>query len=71
VYGKGDNSKDAKDREINMTIANQTNRTSAVGSGATGQEVAFSFPIAATSDLVVTKRVTATGVETLLAETTK
>lgn len=53
-----------------MTVANQTNRTSAVGTGSTGQEVPFSFPITATSDLTVYSRVTATGVETALAETT-
>ena len=53
-----------------MTVATQTNRTSAVGSGAIGQEVPFLFPIKATSDLLVKKRVTATGVETTLDETT-
>ena len=53
-----------------MTVANTTNRTSAVGNAAIGQEVPFSFPYAATSDITVYSRVTATGVETLLAETT-
>ena len=53
-----------------MTVSNQTNRISATGSGSTGQEVPFSFPITATSDLAVYKRIKATGVETLLAETT-
>ncbi|MHC4891057.1 MAG: hypothetical protein ACYTEO_16520 [Planctomycetota bacterium] len=53
-----------------MTVSNQTNRTSATGSGSTGQEVSFSFPITDTSDLVVIERVTATGVETTLTETT-
>ncbi len=53
-----------------MTVANQTNRTSAVGSGSTGQEVPFSFPIIATSDLSVTVRTTATGAEVDQAETT-
>ena len=53
-----------------MTVSNQTNRTSVVGSGAADQEVPFTFPYAATSDITVYKRVTATGVETLLAETT-
>ncbi len=53
-----------------MTVANQTNRTSATGSGSGGQAVAFSFPITDTSDLKVYQRVTATGVETLLTETT-
>ena len=53
-----------------MTFTNQTNRTSATGSGSTGQEISFLFPIAATSDLTVYKRVTATGVQTTLTETT-
>lgn len=53
-----------------MTVSNVTNRTSATGSGSSGQVVSFSFPITATSDLDVIKRVTATGVETTLAETT-
>lgn len=53
-----------------MTVSNQNNRTSAVGSGLTGQEVPFSFPLKATSDLLVKKRVTITGVETILNETT-
>lgn len=53
-----------------MTVATQTNRIAAVGSGAIGQEVPFLFPITATSDLLVKKRVTATGVETTLDETT-
>ena len=53
-----------------MTVANQTNRIAAVGNAAIGQEVPFSFPYAATSDITVYERVTATGVETLLAETT-
>lgn len=53
-----------------MTVANQTRRIAAVGNAAIGQEVPFSFPYAATSDITVYSRVTATGVETLLAETT-
>lgn len=53
-----------------MTISSTTNRTSAIGSGAIGQEIAFTFPINATSDLTVIKRITATGVETTLTETT-
>ena len=53
-----------------MAFTNQTRRTSATGSGAIGQEVPFSFPISNTSDLVVRKRVTATGVPTTLTETT-
>ena len=36
-----------------MTVTNQTRRISAVGSGAIGQEVPFSFPYAATSDITV------------------
>jgi hypothetical protein len=46
-----------------MTVANQTARTSAVGTAAAGQEIAFSFPINDTSDLVVKTRITSTGVE--------
>ncbi len=53
-----------------MTISNQTNRTSAVGNAAVGQEVPFLFPIEATSELAVISRVITTGVETTLAETT-
>lgn len=53
-----------------MTVSNQTARTSATGTGTGGQEVSFSFPISDTSDLTVIKRVTATGVETTLVETT-
>ena len=53
-----------------MTVANQTRRIAAVGNAAIGQEVPFSFPYAATSDITVYSRVTTTGVETLLAETT-
>jgi hypothetical protein len=52
-----------------MTVSNQTSRTSAVGTGAE-QTVPFTFPITNNSDIVVTQRVTATGVETTLAETT-
>lgn len=53
-----------------MTVANETARTSATGTATAGQEVAFSFPINATSDVIVMTRVTATGVETTLTETT-
>ncbi len=53
-----------------MAISNQTNRTSATGSGAVGQEIPFIFAIKTTSDLTVYKRVTATGVQTTLTETT-
>ncbi len=53
-----------------MAFSNQTNRTSATGSGSIGQEVPFSFPISAASDIICYSRVTATGVETTLVETT-
>lgn len=53
-----------------MTFTNQENRTSAVGSGAIGQVIPYTFPISATSDLAVYKLVTVTGVQTLLDETT-
>lgn len=53
-----------------MTFTNQSNRTSATGSGAVGQEIPFLFPISDASDLTVYKRVTATGVQTNLDETT-
>jgi hypothetical protein len=53
-----------------MTVSNQTNRTSATGSGATGQEIPFSFPITNTSDLVCYKLVVSTGVQSTLDETT-
>lgn len=53
-----------------MTVANETARTSATGTATAGQEVAFSFPINATSDVIVKTRVTATGVEATLTETT-
>ena len=53
-----------------MTVANTTNRIAAEGNDAIGQEVPFSFPYAVTSDITVYSRVIATGVETLLAETT-
>ena len=53
-----------------MTTANETCRTAVTGSGAGGQVVPFTFPISASSDLEVIQRVTATGVETVLAETT-
>ncbi|UCE98664.1 MAG: right-handed parallel beta-helix repeat-containing protein, partial [Planctomycetota bacterium] len=53
-----------------MTVSNQTARTSAVGSGSIGQQIPFSFPISQSSDLVVKKRVTATGVPSTLQLTT-
>ena len=53
-----------------MTVSNQTARTSATGTAAAGQEIAYSFPANASSDLVVMTRVTATGVEATLTLTT-
>ncbi|MCP5006511.1 MAG: hypothetical protein GY941_21615 [Planctomycetes bacterium] len=53
-----------------MTFSAQTNRTSAVGSGSIGQIIPFTFKVNSTSELDCTKRVTATGVPTDLAETT-
>lgn len=54
-----------------MTVSVQTCRDSGtIGSGAAGQVIAFTFPFAATSEIVVKTRVTATGVEATLAETT-
>lgn len=53
-----------------MTVANQTARTSATGTATAGQQVAFSFPASDTSDIKAKTRVTATGVEAILAETT-
>jgi hypothetical protein len=53
-----------------MTISDETNRVSATGSGSTGQAVPFDFQITDGSDLLVYSRVTATGVEAPLVETT-
>lgn len=53
-----------------MPVSNQTARTSVVGTNTIGQEIPFSFPIKATSDLSCFQRITATGVQTSLAETT-
>jgi len=53
-----------------MTVSNSTARTSAVGTATAGQEIAFSFPAASTDELVVKSRITATGVEATLTETT-
>lgn len=50
-------------------MSNQTDRTSAVGSATVGQAVSFAFPINATSDVLVFSRITATGVSTLLTQT--
>ncbi|MCK4625687.1 MAG: hypothetical protein KAV00_10280 [Phycisphaerae bacterium] len=51
-----------------MTVSNTTRRTSAVGAGAI-LAVSYSFPTSASGDLTVIQRVTTTGVETELAET--
>jgi hypothetical protein len=53
-----------------MTVSNQTNRTSAVGTNTAGQAITVPFKIENSADLLVKQRVTATGVETVLAETT-
>lgn len=53
-----------------MTVSNTTARTSAVGTNAAGQEIPFTFPVSASGDLSVLTRVTATGVEATLTETT-
>ena len=53
-----------------MTISIVTARTSAVGTNTAGQQIPFTFPITATGDLLVKTRITATGVEATLTETT-
>lgn len=53
-----------------MTVSNQTASKSVDGLNSVGQVVAFSFPIAATGDLMVMTKVAATGVEDTLEETT-
>ncbi len=53
-----------------MAFSDQTNETSVVGTNTVGQEVPFTFPIAATSDLRVVSKVTATAVPTTLTITT-
>ncbi len=62
MYGASDNSENRKDRKVNMTVSNQTNRTSVDGDGTT-QAIPFTFPATATSDIVVKSRVKSTGVE--------
>ena len=52
-----------------MTVTNQTNRTSVVGTGAE-QTIPFSFPIVSDSDITVYKRLITTGAQTTLTETT-
>lgn len=55
-----------------MTVSAGTERrTSVVGSNAAGQTVPYTFYAKNTSDLIVRTRVTATGVETTLVETTE
>ena len=46
-----------------MTVSDVTRRTSVVGTAAAGQEVSFDFPVAATDEIYVKTRVTATGAE--------
>lgn len=53
-----------------MTLSNTTARTYAIGTAVAGQEIPFSFPIAASSEVTVKTRVTATGVEATLSLTT-
>jgi len=53
-----------------MTVANESARTSAVGTNVVGQEIAFSFPVLDSTEVVVKSRVTATGVEATLVEGT-
>ena len=53
-----------------MTFTNQTARTSATGTNTPGQEIPYSFPTNANTDLVVITRITTTGVEVTLALTT-
>lgn len=52
-----------------MTISSQEERTSAVGAGAV-LSIPYTFPTSASGDLIVKQRVTATGAETTLTETT-
>jgi hypothetical protein len=53
-----------------MTVSDTTARTSAVGTNTAGQQIPFTFPVSATSELLVKTKVTATGVPTILVETT-
>jgi hypothetical protein len=53
-----------------MTVANSSARTSAVGTNTAGQEIPFLFPVTDSNELTVKTRVTATGVEATLTETT-
>jgi hypothetical protein len=53
-----------------MSVSDSTARTSAVGTATAGQEIPFTFPVSAASELTVKTRVTATGVATTLTETT-
>ena len=53
-----------------MTVSNQTERTSATGTNAAGQEISYLFPANAASDLLVKTKITATGVPTTLVLTT-
>ena len=53
-----------------MTISNETRRTSAVGTATAGQEIPCSFPVGDSDEIVILTRVTSTGVEATLTETT-
>jgi hypothetical protein len=53
-----------------MTVSNETSRTSAVGTNVAGQEIPFTFPVGSSGELIVKTRVTSTGVEATLTETT-
>lgn len=53
-----------------MTVSNTSRRTSAVGTATAGQEIPFSFPVGTSSEIDVLTRVTSTGVESTLTETT-
>lgn len=53
-----------------MTVSNTTRRTAGVVGEGVEQTINFTFPISDTSDIVVKTRLTATGAETTLTETT-
>jgi len=53
-----------------MTVSAYSKSGPTVGNGNTGQEFAFTFDFYDTSEIVATERVTATGAETVLTETT-
>ena len=54
-----------------MTIASYTNKTTGtLGTGTIGQEISFTFPVFDESEVVVIARLTSTGDDTPLTETT-